>query len=139
METRTKLYAAGLIVLREQKLLLAYSRNKKAWYLPGGKIHAGETAIEALQREIAEELNVQLRLAALKYYCHITAPAFGENAGVIMEQECFIYRLTEQIEPGNEIADIRYFDLEDYLMQPVHVPGVLMVFDKLSKDQLIQY
>jgi len=33
-----KLPTAGLIALKGDKLLLAYSNNKKAWYLPGGKI-----------------------------------------------------------------------------------------------------
>lgn len=33
---------AGLIVIKDNKLLLAYSNNKKAWYLPGGKIDLGE-------------------------------------------------------------------------------------------------
>ncbi|WP_236263836.1 NUDIX domain-containing protein [Dysgonomonas sp. Marseille-P4677] len=34
---------AGLLIIKENKLLLAYSNNKKAWYLPGGKIEAGES------------------------------------------------------------------------------------------------
>lgn len=53
-----KLATAGLIVVKDNKLLLAFSNNKKAWYLPGGKIDAGETSVQALQREIKEELNL---------------------------------------------------------------------------------
>ena len=49
---------AGLIVLKNRKLLLAFSNNKKAFYLPGGKVDANETSLQALQREIKEELNI---------------------------------------------------------------------------------
>lgn len=55
-----KLLTAGLVVVQDNKLLLTYSNNKKAWYLPGGKIDQGETAREALIREIREELNIDV-------------------------------------------------------------------------------
>ena len=55
-----ELPTAGLIVVDNQKLLLTFSKNKKAWYLPGGKIDEGETSKQALIREIEEELNVTL-------------------------------------------------------------------------------
>ena len=59
-EKKAALHTAGLVVIQENKLLLAFSNNKKAWYLPGGKIDAGETPVEALQREIQEELGSQI-------------------------------------------------------------------------------
>jgi len=90
---------AGLIVVRGNKLLLAYSKNKKAWYLPGGKIDDGESSLDTLQREIFEELSIKLNSERLKYYCHITAPAYGELPHIIMEQDCFLYELNEKIEP----------------------------------------
>jgi len=89
--TKIALPTAGLIVIENNKLLLSYSRNKKAWYLPGGKIDAGETSVEAIQREIQEELNIKLDPSLLKLYCHITAPAYGENTNIIMEQDCYLY------------------------------------------------
>lgn len=57
-----ELPTAGLIVIENNKLLLAYSKNKKAWYLPGGKIDSGENSLKALQREIEEELNIILNI-----------------------------------------------------------------------------
>ena len=57
---------AGLVVVKGDKLLLAYSKNKKAWYLPGGKIDDGESSLETLQREIFEELNIVLNAERLK-------------------------------------------------------------------------
>ena len=45
-------------IIEQRKLLLAYSANKKCFYLPGGKIDNHETPEKALCREIAEEMNV---------------------------------------------------------------------------------
>ncbi|SFF06115.1 ADP-ribose pyrophosphatase YjhB, NUDIX family [Pedobacter antarcticus] len=132
-----KLHTAGLVVLRDEKLLLAYSRNKKAWYLPGGKIDQGETSLEAIQREIKEELDIDLVANNLKLYTHITAPAFGENTNIQMEQDCFLYKLTEEIKPTNEIEEVAYFNLETYLSEPVQVPGVISIFKQLIADRLI--
>lgn len=128
---------AGLIVVRGNKLLLAYSKNKKAWYLPGGKIEDGESSLDTLQREIFEELTIKLNSERLKYYCHITAPAYGELPHIIMEQDCFLYELNEKIEPKNEIDEVKFFDSEMYQSEPAQVPGVLKVFDKLTKDKVL--
>lgn len=128
---------AGLVVVRGNKLLLAYSKNKKAWYLPGGKIEDGESSLDTLQREIFEELTIKLDSERLKYYCHITAPAYGELPHIIMEQDCFLYELNEKIEPKNEIDEVKFFDSEMYQSEPAQVPGVLKVFDKLTKDKVL--
>lgn len=128
---------SGLLVIRDNKLLLAYSNNKKAWYLPGGKVDAGETSVQALQREIQEELNLTLDITALQYYCHITAPAFGEQNNIIMEQDCYLYELQQDITPGNEIGGIQYFDYHTYLLEPAQVVGVLEVFKKLQADNIL--
>ena len=117
--------------------LLAFSNNKQAFYLPGGKIDAAETAVEGLIREIREELNVELNESGLQYYTHITAPAFGEKTGIIMEQDCFLYDLQETPEPNAEIGVLEYFDIAAYSLQPQQVPGVVMILEKLKKENKI--
>lgn len=129
-----RLHTAGLIALREGKLLLAYSNHKKAWYLPGGKIDSGETPREALCREIGEELNMSLDPHLLQYVGRITAPAWGELPHVLMEQDCFRYDLEEPVRPGGEIGGLRYFDRAEYGQEPAQVPGVLQVFEWLQKN-----
>jgi len=128
---------AGLVVIKNRKLLLAFSNNKQAFYLPGGKIDAAETAVEGLIREIREELNVELNESGLQYYTHITAPAFGEKTGIIMEQDCFLYDLQETPEPNAEIGVLEYFDIAAYSLQPQQVPGVVMILEKLKKENKI--
>lgn len=136
MTKTVKLPTAGLLVIQNKQLLLAFSRNKQAWYLPGGKIDKGETAISGLIREIKEELNLAIDRSELSYYCHISAPAYGENKNLIMEQDCYLYELRENINPSNEIEAVRFFSLEDYKNEPAQVIGVLMVFEKLIADKL---
>lgn len=132
-----QLATAGLLVIQNRKLLLAFSNNKQCYYLPGGKIDTGETAITALCREIEEELNVRLHEDDLSYYTHITAPAYGEQEGVMMEQDCFL--LTKNIVPSAsaEIGDLRFFSLEEYLAQPNIAPGAVSILEVLKEDGII--
>ena len=129
-----KLATAGLLVIDNRKLLLAYSRNKKCIYLPGGKIDDGETALQALCREIREELNVILSDDDLEYYTHISAPAYGEQNGVIMEQDCFL--INRKITPGAsaEIGEVRYFSLQEYLDEQNTAPGAVRILEILKQD-----
>jgi 8-oxo-dGTP pyrophosphatase MutT (NUDIX family) len=137
MKPVISLITAGLIVVKDRKLLLAYSKNKQAFYLPGGKSDAGETTLTALVREIREELNINLAPQDLQFYSHITAPAFGENAGIIMEQDCFIGNLPAEPNPAAEIGALDYFSTLSYKGQPQQVPGVIQVMQQLQQDDLI--
>jgi 8-oxo-dGTP pyrophosphatase MutT (NUDIX family) len=132
-----KLNCAGLLLIRNRKLLLAYSKNKQCFYLPGGKLDDGETAVQALCREIAEELNIAITEPDLEYYTHITAPAYGEETGTIMEQDCFILNQPVSPTPSAEIGELKYFSLHDYFDQPNKAPGALMVLKKLRGEGYI--
>ena len=129
-----KLPTAGLLVVKNRKLLLAYSRNKNCFYLPGGKIDEGETAAKALCREIAEEMNVTIGEHELKYHTHITAPAYGEENGIIMEQDCFFLHRSITPQASAEIGEVKYFSLNDYLSETNRAPGAVMILEVLQKD-----
>lgn len=131
------LRTVGLLSVRERKLLLAYSRNKNCFYLPGGKVDAGETATQALCREITEELNVSMKEDELVYYTHITAPAFGEKAGVMMEQDCYWLHRDITPEPAAEIGEVRFFSVNDYSQQEAQAPGVIAILNKLQEEGFI--
>ena len=73
----------------------------------------------------------------LTFYRHIAAPAYGEAAHIIMEQDSFLYELTQEINPANEIAAVQFFDLPSYHKEPAQVPGVLLLFKHLEEDGLI--
>ena len=131
------LYTAGLLVIQNRKLLMAFSNNKQCFYLPGGKVDKGETAAAALCREIEEELNTSIRETDLQFYTHITAPAYGEPSGVIMEQDCFFINKVVNPVAAAEISALHYFSLTAYQQQPTTAPGAVMVLQQLKADGYI--
>jgi 8-oxo-dGTP pyrophosphatase MutT (NUDIX family) len=132
-----KLHTAGLLIIENRKLLLAYSRNKQCFYLPGGKIDAAETSATALCREIAEEMNVIIDEHELKYYTHITAPAYGEENGIIMEQDCFLLERNIIPEPSSEISELKYFSFSEYCLETNCAPGAVMILQQLKAEGYI--
>jgi ADP-ribose pyrophosphatase YjhB (NUDIX family) len=132
-----KLPTVGLLVIENRKLLLAFSRNKQCFYLPGGKIDINETATKALCREITEEMNVSIHEQDLKYYTHVSAPAYGEENGTIMEQDCFLLQANITARASAEIGELRYFSLAEYLTEANQAPGAVMVLEQLKTDGYI--
>ncbi|KMT63804.1 8-oxo-dGTP diphosphatase MutT [Catenovulum maritimum] len=60
--SQTIVHVAVGVITRENKIFLA-KRNAKQhqggkWEFPGGKVEAGETVLEALQRELNEECGI---------------------------------------------------------------------------------
>jgi len=134
----TTLHTAGLLIVQNRKLLLAYSKNKNCFYLPGGKMDGGETPQDALCREILEELHIHLKPEELKYYTHITAPAFGEIEGTTMEQDCFLVEKEVSPVASAEIGELRYFSLEEYQRELDRAPGAVIILERMKADGFIE-
>lgn len=128
---------AGLLIIENRKLLLAYSINKKCFYLPGGKIDGDETPTKALCREIAEEMNVSINEHELRFYTHIAAPAYGEQRGTIMEQDCFFIHRSIIPQACAEIRELKFFSLHEYLSEQNRAPGAVMVLEQLKAEGYI--
>lgn len=132
-----QLPTAGLLIINNRKLLLAFSKNKQCFYLPGGKVDDEESTTRALCREIAEELNIEIQEHELEYYTHISAPAYGEKPGTIMEQDCFLIDKPVVAEASAEIGEIKYFSQAEYQQEATIAPGVIMILELLKEDNLI--
>lgn len=73
------IYKAAGIILKERKLLLLKSSNQDVLLLPGGKIEENETSIEALIREIFEELAINIEKNDLELFDISTGESIGRN------------------------------------------------------------
>ncbi|KAA1039931.1 NUDIX domain-containing protein [Macrococcus equipercicus] len=105
-----KYVCANLVNIVDDKILLVKVRENEKYYLPGGKIEKGENDIQALIREIKEELSVTLEENKITYLDTITAPAYPDNENQV-ELRCYIYENLEKIIKSNEITDIQYIDM----------------------------
>ncbi|MFD9704892.1 NUDIX domain-containing protein [Lentzea sp. NPDC059081] len=119
----------GLVHVEAGRLLVVRSRNKKAFYLPGGKIEPAETSVEALRREVREELGVELdRPEILKRY---VAPAYGEGEGAIVDMTCFTAQLQATPRPSGEIAELTWVTRDEYRAHAETAPAIHDVLDDL--------
>ena len=61
-------HVVAAIIRRDDKILATqrgYGEYKDGWEFPGGKINEGETAEEAITREIKEELDADIKVGDL--------------------------------------------------------------------------
>jgi 8-oxo-dGTP diphosphatase len=67
-EARTVRYVAAALILRGSEVLICQRRADQPmahkWEFPGGKIEPGETAQQALARELEEELGVRAEIGS---------------------------------------------------------------------------
>lgn len=127
----------GWLHIENSKLLLVASRKKHAYYLPGGKKEGIETHIEALTREIYEELSVSLIPNSIQLFSKFTADAYGEGDGVKVHITCYFSRFLGTIFPTNEIRDATYFSYEEYQMEKEKAPVMVPIFTTLRHNLLL--
>ena len=110
-------------LVRDGQVLLVHRRADKhaypdVWDLPGGVMEAGESELEALARELREELDVQVAADMATHLCRVVAgPAGGPallSAWLVRE-----WRGTPANVAPEEHDDIGWFGLEE-LPPPAH-------------------
>lgn len=117
-----KLIVAGLITREDGAVLITQRRADQAhalaWEFPGGKIEAGESPVQALARELREELGAEVRVGRIWDALHHDYGAFE----IIM----LVYHC--ELAPGQEARCVEVNDLAWC------VPGELERYDILPAD-----
>ena len=122
---------ACLVATENAKLLLVRVRDNQHWYLPGGKIEAGESAAAALARELAEELGISLSQDSINYLYTVIGPAYGIEGEV--ELVCYSAHWVNAIEPAGEISEVAWIDYSD---DGKFAPAIkILVRDRLLQDK----
>ncbi|WP_224277539.1 NUDIX domain-containing protein [Nocardioides lacusdianchii] len=72
-------------LVRKGQVLLVHRRpdkhaNPDVWDLPGGLVEAGESELEALARELHEELGVRVDTSSASHLCRLSVGSAGEPA-----------------------------------------------------------
>ena len=104
-------------LVREGRVLLAHRRpdkraNPGVWDLPGGHLEADESELDALARELQEELGVQISTASASHLCQVTAGPVGEPVVLSAWLVSDWHGTPTNVAP-EEHDDLRWFSLEE--------------------------
>jgi 8-oxo-dGTP diphosphatase len=100
------------------EVLLVRKKGTAAFMLPGGKPGPGESALDALEREIGEELNCGFDRATCRPLGTFRAPAANEPDFTV-EAELFAVSLDGDPRPCGEIDELRWIDPDGELPDPM--------------------
>ncbi|MBS7817940.1 NUDIX domain-containing protein [Wohlfahrtiimonas chitiniclastica] len=107
--------AAAMVIDHKDRLLLVRKRNTEKFMLPGGKIDGTESPLEALMRELQEEIDLTITPDDAHFLQTYDAKAANEPDHRI-ESNLFRITLPEgiTITPQAEIEEIVWLNATDY-------------------------
>jgi len=104
--------AAAIITDAAGRTLLVRKTGTTAFMQAGGKIEPGESALDALVRELREEVGLEVDLDTTEYLGSFRAEAANEPDTVI-RAEVFAMTTDRIIVPGNEIEQVLWIETDE--------------------------
>jgi len=99
--------ARGMVLDAEGRVFLVKHTYTEGWHLPGGGVEAGETLLDALSRELAEEGNIEMTAPPVLHgiYFH---PIYSkrDHIAVFVVRD---FRQTSPPKPNREILEHGFF------------------------------
>ncbi len=128
--------SAGIII-RNKKLLVLRTSGKTTFYAPGGKPDLGESPIEALCRELKEEIDIDVCKDSVYFFNSYSAPA-ADNETVTLDMDVFFVPHYEgKICASREIEELAWVDTVD--IEEMSISSIFRdsVVPKLKEMKLI--
>lgn len=101
------------IEIKNGKILSTKSYGKEKYYIPGGKREDGESDIQALTREISEELQVQLIPESIRYMGTFEAQADSHPEGILVKMTCYRAEYTGELKASAGIERMEWLNYSD--------------------------
>jgi 8-oxo-dGTP pyrophosphatase MutT (NUDIX family) len=96
-----------VLLLRDRQVLLVRHTYQDQWFMPGGRVERGETLVDAVRREAAEEVGATLgELSLLGVYTN-TYEGKTDHIAVLICHE-----FTVSGETDREIEQYAFYDLD---------------------------
>ena len=90
---------------KQEKIILVQAPNG-AWFLPGGEIEKGENQLQALERELLEELGFTATIG--KYYGQADEYFYSSHRDTYFYNPAYIYEVTSFEKQGKPLEDFNH-------------------------------
>ena len=98
----------AFVCINDRKVLVVKSYNKDRFYFTGGKRSEGETDIQAIYREVKEEVNAEIDLFSLNHLMTFEAEAHGHANGQLVKMVCYTGKLKTKALINSEISELKW-------------------------------
>lgn len=113
MDKSVDIHKAGGAIVQNRRLLVARSRGKTSFNTPGGKLEEGETARQALIRELFEEGQIKVEDHHLQELGTFYDTA-ADHTDKTFRMDVFLVKdWVGNIVPDNEIEELRWVNSQD--------------------------
>lgn len=131
------IYKAAGIIIVDRKLLFTRAEDMKIFIDPGGQIESGETAKQALVRELKEELSIDVNEDDLEAFGEYTAEAANHQGRTVHMQAFVVNKWQGDITASAEIEELRW--LTSHLPADIKVGSIFggQVLPKLHEQGLV--
>ncbi len=119
--------AAAIVTDRDGRCLLVRKSGSTVFMQAGGKLEPGESALDALTRELREELGVELDESAAEYLGIYRAEAAHEP-NTLVSAAVFAVESAAEVTPHGEIDELLWIDRLD---------GISVELAPLTRDELL--
>jgi len=125
---------AAIALIRDRRVLMVTARGRDVWFMPGGKIDAGESEADAAAREAWEEVAVRLDPAELTALFTVVIQAHGEPAGRLVRMSVFGAESAVEPSASAEVSAVHWATSADEHRCP---PAGVEVLRRLHASNLI--
>ncbi len=103
--------SARCIVVRDGMLLVQVAKQGSTYRLPGGRVKPSESIVQTLERELREELGLELREARGPVY--VVESFYRRRGRLVHEVSIYFLCVTEgEPEPRESHIDLRWLPLD---------------------------
>lgn len=121
------------VVIRDKKLLVERSKGREFFIAPGGSIEPGETATQALLRELKEEFNIDTNEADFEMFGTFQAMGANHPDKVVVMDVFIVKKFAGEPTPSSEVEEIKWVTTADIGKLPI---GSIFEHDVMPKLQV---
>ncbi len=113
---RQPVVGVGAVIIKDGKILLVKrgnEPNRDMWSIPGGIVKVGESLIEALKREVEEEVGLKIDVGDVA--C-VSEEIIEENGRIRFHYviiDFFAEVVGGELKPNSDALDAKWVDLDD--------------------------